>query len=146
MSGFARYCSGLLKAGALALVLALFGLATASAHEGGHHHGAPVQAVEASPASAAVLILSAADQADCHGQAVSAATPSDRPDHAPGCRCHDGCACGCASVCAPHMLTGLPVGAASVPSPAQAARLSPGRGDRLAGLVTPPEPRPPLSI
>lgn len=153
MARIGHFWTGLLMAGALALVLALFGLSTASAHDLGH--GAPVQmsdhghhgrAAVAIDASASTMPLLTEEQADCHkGHVVMAAKPA-RNDHAPGCRCHDGCACGCASACVTHAMTGLPAGTAALPVAVSAVRLPLGRSDDLAGLTPPPEPRPPLSI
>lgn len=169
MARFGQFWTGLLMAGALALVLALFGLSTASAHGVAAHDGASHDAV--APAAMSALsgpahhhaqtarahgvshgmgaALLTADQADCHKGPALAAARSDKPakkDHAPGCRCHDGCACGCASACVAHAMTGLPAGAAALPAAVAAVRLPLGRSDDPAGLKTPPEPRPPLSI
>lgn len=152
MARIGQFWTGLLTAGALALVLALFGLSTAAAH--GVAPGAPMHvlsghahhhdmAVADSGTHAQMLT---ADQADCHkGHVLTAGKPAKK-DHAPGCRCHDGCACGCASACVTHAMAGLPTGAATLPAVAGAIRLPRIGSDDLAGQTPPPEPRPPLSI
>ncbi|KPF87682.1 hypothetical protein IP70_02275 [alpha proteobacterium AAP38] len=140
MRRIASFWTGLLKAGAVALVLALFGFATASAHENHDAH----QPVSASVQTAA--------QTDCHeqqGVQKAAATTHDHAHkHGQGMAddcCKDACACGCAASCAAHVGTGLPV-ATALTLPVPAGLLLPGRAIDPASLTTPPDPRPPLTI
>lgn len=152
MSRAASIWTGLLKAGALALVLALFGFATASAHDGHDHHtAAPAMMASHAHHAEATAVASTAAMADCAGHdrtAMSAAGdgPHAHHDHSSGdgC-CQDACACGCAAACAAHLHAGLP-GAAIVAQPVPAALLVPGHAHDPAGLTTPPDPRPPLFI
>ncbi|OYQ33590.1 hypothetical protein CHU95_14525 [Niveispirillum lacus] len=143
MCHIASFWTGLLKAGAVALVLTLFGFATASAHEGHHdHHASTVPA-----AAHQVLAVSG----DCHEQG-GAQPVSASHDHAhkhgqgmgDDC-CKDACTCGCAATCAAHITAGLPV-VTTLMHPVPAGLLLPGRALDPAGWATPPEPRPPLSI
>jgi len=144
MRRIASFWTGLLKAGAVALVLALFGFATASAHDN-HDAHQPAQA-------AAHQHHERTAQADCHeqqGVEQAAATPHDHAHkHGQGvvddC-CKDACTCGCAASCAAHVGTGLPV-VTALTLPVPAGLLLPGRAIDPAGLTTPPDPRPPLTI
>lgn len=142
MSRFASICTGLLKAGAVALVLALCGLASASAHESGSH-AAPAS-IMAQPHQVSATHIG------CAGwQVIATAVPHDHQTAkaasvADDC-CPDGCACGCAAACASHFVAGLPHAAARV-RPMPAAILMPGGAIDPAGLTTPPETRPPLFI
>jgi len=143
MRRIASFWTGLLKAGAVALVLALFGFATASAHEN-HDAHQPVQA-------AAHQQHEMAAQTDCHEQqGVEQATTTHNHAHQHGqgmaddC-CKDACTCGCAASCAAHVGTGLPV-VTALTLPVPAGLLLPGRAIDPASLTRPPDPRPPLTI
>ncbi|MFV3128833.1 hypothetical protein [Niveispirillum sp. KHB5.9] len=144
MSRIASIWTGLLKAGALALVLALFGFATASAHDmqTDHRNGVTVATHHADPAPSVLVAATG-----CH-QHLSASADHAHPaqgDGAGGDCCKDICACGCAMTCTAHLHIGLS-GIMAVVLPVPAAPLLPGRAIDPAGLTTPPDPRPPLSI
>lgn len=146
-------CVGLLKAGALALVLMLLGAGTASAMEAHHAHhvthapsAAPCAEMMTDRVDPASLLV--ANDMDCHRrqQATDGVDKVADGGTTEPCDCPEGCACGCAQACAAHLLTGLPVLAAAVPQPPPSGLLMPTRDD--AGLGCRPEPglRPPLSI
>ncbi len=143
MRRIASFWTGLLKAGAVALVLALFGFATASAHEN-HNGHQPLQV-------SAPQHHEMAAQTDCHEQQAGeqAANAHDHAHkHGQGMAddcCKDACTCGCAASCAAHVGTGLPV-VTALTLPVPAGLLLPGRAIDPAGLTTPPDPRPPLTI
>lgn len=136
MRRIASFWTGLLKAGAVALVLALFGFATASAHE--NHDVHQPHAVAATtdchePQGVQTAAVGTHDHAHQHGQGM-----------VDDC-CKDACTCGCAASCAAHVGTGLPV-VTALTLPVPAGLLLPGRAIDPAGLTTPPDPRPPLTI
>jgi len=150
MSRVASIWMGLLKAGAVALVLALFGVATASAHA---HHDVPNPIAGAQYHAAAVLTV------DCHGQQASPSTSDDHATHtaihggpahnAPGQGSgHDCCkdVCRCPVACAAHVVMGVAVQVSRRTQPFAVSVLLPGRTVDPTGLDTPPDPRPPLSI
>lgn len=142
MRRIASFWTGLLKAGAVALVLALFGFATASAHE--NHDGHAKASAHQHHAMAS--------QTDCHEQQSVQPAAASIHDHAhehgqgmvDDC-CKDACTCGCAASCAAHVGTGLPV-VTALTLPVPVGLLLPGRAIDPAGLTTPPDPRPPLTI
>ncbi|MFV3073200.1 hypothetical protein [Niveispirillum fermenti] len=140
MSRIGLYWTGLLKAGAVALVLALFGLSAAAAHDGAHHAGDGT----ATPTS----FVSAPAHGDCHdmaGHGVTAAGQDHRRDHGTDGRCQDLCACGCLSACMTHMPAGLPAGSGPFVRAVSGLCLPPSRSDDPAGRHPPPDLRPPLS-
>lgn len=141
MSRVASICIGLLKAGALALFLALCGFGTASAHETGRHAASP--AMITTPHHHITAI-----QGDCARR--PAMVTAARPDRFKAATatddcCQDSCACGCAAACASHFVTAWPSAMVLVLRVPAAVRLPGGMLDP-AGLTTPPETRPPLSL
>lgn len=140
MSRVVSICIGLLKASVVALVLALCGFGSASAHEAGRHVAAP----------AAVTThhhpVTAADDLCVARSSVTLSSRLESVGAVAGDYCCPGtCACSCAAACASHFVTNWPSAAILLRPVPLAVRL-PGGALDPAGLTTPPEPRPPLSI
>lgn len=133
MSGALKIWTGLLKAGALALALALFGLAGGVAHA----HPAQVQMTLQQPHAAAAV--------HCHQDGVLTMAKHGQHGTVSGDCCGDDCACGCAMMAVAHVTVGVP-GSLVMVQRVLASKLLPPVGLAPASLATPPEPRPPLSL
>lgn len=142
---------GLLRAGAIALLLLFLGVGTAAAHDGPVSEHTLVTASQGDPTQP--LFTQAQDASVCQDGSMALAALRNAPHHPPGmmCLCGDDCLCagncGCVKVCAAHLLTALPAaldGLLTLPVIAgETLRIA---SDAMAGRTPAPLPRPPLSV
>ena len=142
---------GLLRAGAIALLLLFLGVGTATAHDGPAAEHTLVTASQGDPTQPLFIITQ--DGSVCQDGSITPATLRNAPHHPPGmmCLCGDDCLCagncGCVKVCAAHLLTALPAALGGVMhAPAIAGETLPIASDALAGRTPAPLSRPPLSV
>lgn len=142
---------GLLRAGAVALLLLFLGVGTAAAHDGPAAEHTLVTASQGDPTQP--LFTSAQDASVCQDGSMALAELRNAPHHPPGmmCLCGDDCLCagncGCVKVCAAHLLTALPAALDGLPPlpviDGETLRIA---SDAMAGRTPAPLPRPPLSV